>query len=79
VTAGVHTLDAIKWSSQTDSDPAIDATPGDAATTGSQFRLADGEWHFNLDTRAAGMSVGKWELVATLSDGSRHSVWIQIK
>jgi hypothetical protein len=37
------------------------------------------EWHFNLDTRATGMSVGKWQLLVTLSDGSRHSVWIQIK
>ncbi len=59
MTAGVHTLGAIKWSSQTDSDPAIDATPGDAATAENQFRLADGEWHFSLDTRAAGVSVGK--------------------
>jgi hypothetical protein len=51
----------------------------DAATTGSQFRLADGEWHFNLDTKARGLTTGKCELIATLSDGSRHSVWIQLK
>ena len=61
------------------SDPPIDAKPSDAATTGSQFRLTGGQWHFNLDPQATGMSVGKWELIATLSDGSRHSVWIQIK
>jgi hypothetical protein len=79
VLAGVHTLQAIKWSNETDSDPPIDATPTDAATTGNEFRLVDSEWHYNLDTLATGLSVGKWQLIATLSDGSQHSVWIQIK
>ena len=79
VLTGVHTLQAIKWSSQTDSDPAIDATATGAATTGNQFRLVGSEWHFNLDTKATGMSSGKWQLIATLSDGSQHSVWIQLK
>jgi hypothetical protein len=74
---GVHTLQAVKFSSATDSDPAIDATPTDAATTGNQFRLADGEWHFNLST--AGLSTGTWKLIATLSDGSLHEVWTTIK
>jgi hypothetical protein len=79
VTTGVQTLQAIKWSSQTDSAPAIDATPTDAATTGNQFRSTNGEWHFNLDTKATEMSTGKWQLIATLSDGTLHSVWIQVK
>jgi len=79
VVTGVHTLQATKWSNQTHFDPAIDATPADAATTGNQFRLADGQWHFNLDTRATGMSAGKWQLIAMLSDGSQHTVWIQVK
>jgi hypothetical protein len=79
VRASVHTLQAIKWSNETDSDPPIDATPTDAATTGNQFRLVGSEWHYNLATRATGLSVGKWQLIATLSDGSQHSVWIQIK
>jgi hypothetical protein len=39
----------------------------------------DGQWHFNLDTTATGMSVGKWQIIAVLSDGSQHSAWIQIK
>ncbi len=39
LTTGVHTLQAIKYSNATDSDPPIDATPTDAATTGNQFRL----------------------------------------
>ena len=50
-----------------DSDPVINATPTDAATTGNQFRLTDGatgEWHFNLDTKP--LSVGTWKLTATL-------------
>ena len=79
VLTGIHTLQAIKWSSQTDSESPIDATPTDAATTGNQFRLTGSQWHFNLDTKGTGMSVGIWQLIATLSDGSQHSVWIQVK
>lgn len=75
----IHTLQVVKWSDATTAGTAIDATPTDAATTGSQFRLSGEEWHFNLDTKATGMSVGIWELIATLSDGSQHSVWIQLK
>jgi hypothetical protein len=76
---GIHTLQAIKWGSQTDSDPAIDATPAEAATSGNQFRLVGSEWHFNLDTKATGLGTGIWQLIATLSDGSQHTVWIQLK
>jgi hypothetical protein len=79
-TTGVHTLQAIKYSSSTTSDAAIDATPTDAATTGNQFRLTDastGDWHFNLSTKT--FTKGIWKLVATLSDGSQHEVWIEIK
>jgi hypothetical protein len=79
ITTGVHTLQVIKWSDETTSEPALDATPTDAATTGNQFRLVDSQWHFNLDTKVTGMSVGKWQTLATLSDGSEHSAWIQIK
>ena len=63
---------------ETAGDP-IDATPQDAATTGDQFRLADGQWQFNLDTKATGMTVGIWQVLATLSDGSQHAAWIQVK
>ena len=79
VLTGVHRLQAIKYSDATTAAAPIDATPQDAATTGNQFRLADSQWHFNLDTKAAGMTPGIWQLVATLSDGSQHHVWIQIK
>ena len=75
---GIHTLQAIKYSSATDSDPPIDATPTDAATTGNQFRLTSPDWHFNLSTKG-GFSAGTWLLIATLQDGSKHSVWISIK
>lgn len=64
---------------ETTADQPIDATPQDAAATGNQFRLTEGQWHFNLDTKVTGMSVGKWLLMATLSDGSQHSVWIQLR
>ncbi len=80
IAAGIHTLQAAKYSSSVSSDPAINATPTDAATTGNQFRLTDavsGEWHFNLDTKP--LSAGIWKLTATLSDGSMHEVWVTIK
>ncbi|HSE84647.1 MAG TPA: kelch repeat-containing protein [Candidatus Binatia bacterium] len=74
---GIHTLQAVKYSNATDSDAPIDATPTDAATTGNQFRLTSPDWHFNLSTK--GFSAGTWLLIATLEDGSRHTVWISIK
>ncbi|MBI2926742.1 MAG: hypothetical protein HYY24_13680 [Verrucomicrobia bacterium] len=70
---------AIHWNTEMKSDAPIDASLMDAATSCKQFRLGGGEWHFNLDTKATGMSPGIWQLIATLSDGSQHSVWIQIK
>jgi len=79
VTNGVHTLQVIKWSNATTAAEPLDATPTEAATTGNQFRLTDSQWHFNLDTKATGMTVGTWELRATLSDGSRHSAFIALK
>jgi hypothetical protein len=80
VASGVHTIQVSKFSSATTSDPAIDATPTDEATTGNQFRLADastGEWHFNLSTKA--LSRGIWQIKATLTDGSTHVAFIELK
>jgi hypothetical protein len=79
VTTGIHTLRATFYSSSVDSEPAIDATPTDAATTGNQFRLTSPEWHFNLSTKGGGFKAGTWLLEATLQDGSTKSVWISIK
>ena len=79
VKAGVHTLQVIKYNNATTAAEPIDATPTDAATTGNQFKLTGDEWHFNLDTKATGMSTGTWQLKATLSDGSSHTVWIGLK
>jgi hypothetical protein len=79
VLSGTHTLQAIKYSDATTAGTPLDATPPGSATTGDQFRITDGQWLFNLDTKATGMSVGVWQLAATLSDGSQHSVWIQLK
>jgi hypothetical protein len=79
VVTGVHTLQVAQYTSQTNSDPPIDATPSGSADTGDQFRLSSGQWIFNLDTKATGMTVGIWLLQATLSDGSQHNAWIQLK
>jgi uncharacterized lipoprotein YddW (UPF0748 family) len=79
ISSGIHTLQAIKYDTAVSSQPAIDATPTDAATTGNQFRLTDtGEWHFNLKA-GDGFSKGTWLLVVNLSDGSTKSVWISLK
>jgi hypothetical protein len=79
VTEGVHTLQLIKWSNETTAETPIDASPADAATTGNQFRWATDHWQYVLDTAATAMSVGTWELRATLSDGSTHSAYIALK
>jgi hypothetical protein len=79
VTAGTHTIQVIKYSSATTAGTPIDATPQAAATTGNQFRFSDGTWQFNLDTKSTGITKGIWQLAATLSDGSQHKVWVQIK
>ncbi len=77
VLTGIHTLQAIKYTSATASQTPINATSTDAATVGNQFRLTGNQWHFNLDTSF--LSKGTWKLVATLSDGSTHFVWITLK
>ena len=79
VLTGVHRLQLIKYSDATTDDDPIDATPRDAATTGNEFRLAGGVWHFNLDTRASGLTKGTWLVIATLSDASQHSAWTELK
>jgi MBG domain-containing protein/galactose oxidase-like protein/Kelch motif protein len=80
LTTGIQTLQAVKYSNSTTSEPAIDATPTDSATAGNQFRLTDGEWHYNLNTKGFGSNgQGIWLLRATLFDGSSYSVWVSIK
>ena len=80
IVSGIHTFQAIRYSTSTHSEPPIDATPTDAATTGNQFRLTDNQWHYNLDTKPWPTNgFGTWLLVATLQDGSVHTVWITIK
>jgi hypothetical protein len=79
VLSGVHRLEVILYTAQTNADPPIDATPTDAATTGDEFKLNGSQWQFNLDTKATGMTPGIWLLQATLSDGSQHTAWIQLK
>lgn len=80
IVTGIHTIQLAKYSNATDSEPPIDATPTDAATTGNQFRLTGTEWHFNLDTkRTPGVTAGTWLITATLLDGSKKTVWISIK
>lgn len=79
VLSGIHRLQVVPYTSAAPAGNPIDATPQDSATTGDQFRLSDGQWMFNLDTKATGMGGGIWLLRATLSDGSQHSAWIQLK
>ena len=57
----------------------INATPQGAASIGNSFGLVGNAWNFNLDTKGTGMTTGIWQLICTLSDGSQHSCWIQVK
>lgn len=79
VLTGIHRLQVVQYTSATTDGVPIDATPQNAVTTGDQFRLSDSQWLINLDTKATGMSQGIWLLIAILSDGSQHSVWLQLK
>jgi hypothetical protein len=82
VTTGIHTLQAAKCSGLLDNtDQVMTLSATDAATTGNQFRLTDtsGAWHFNLDTKASGLSQGTWLLIATLADGTQHFAYVGIK
>ncbi len=79
VLSGIHKLEAIKYTGATTFGDPVDATPPGAESLGSEFTLSDSQWQFNLSTKNSGMSVGIWKITATLSDGSQHSVWIQLK
>lgn len=79
VLTGIQRLQVIQYTTQTTAGAAIDATPTDAATTGDEFLLSNGQWIFNLDTKATGMTIGIWQLVAILSDASQHTAWVQLK
>ncbi len=72
VMEGSHTLQVVKWSDATNSDPPMDAVPQGGATSGDEFVLTGQQWHFNLDTSP--LSAGQWEFIATLEDGTKHNV-----
>jgi hypothetical protein len=81
VTTGNHTISVVKCDNQVGTETAI-VTSTDKATTGNLFRLTSasaGQWQFNLSTKNAGMSRGTWQIIATLSDGSVHSVYVDLK
>jgi hypothetical protein len=78
VLTGVHTISVLKCSGGIDATDPVIALPTDAATTGNQFRLTDGQWHFNLSTKT-GYTQGSYKVTATLADGSSHYVYISLK
>nr|WP_255698147.1 HYR domain-containing protein [Tessaracoccus sp. ZS01] len=59
-----------------------------ASTTGNLFRYSDGQYIFNLSTKAGytnpgsstvtAFTTGTWTLTAVLDDGSKHSVTVQL-
>jgi hypothetical protein len=82
ITTGDQTISVARCSSQVGTEVALDATPKDRATKSNLFKLtsaAKGQWQFNLSIRNAGMSRGRWQIIATLSDGSVHSAYVDIK
>jgi probable HAF family extracellular repeat protein len=79
VLTGTHRLQVIKYTDATTYGNPIDATPQGSPSMGNQFHQSGQEWHFNLDSKATGMSAGIWLFRAALSDGTQHSVWVQLK
>jgi hypothetical protein len=80
VATGNHTIQLSKCDNTPGGAAPIAATPTDAATTGNLFRLTDatsGQWQFNLSTK--GLSKGTWKILATLSDGTVHFVYVDLK
>jgi len=65
-----------------------EAIATDAATSGNQFRYADGGYHFNLSTKSGytnpsgqnvSFSAGTWKLIVSLNDGTTRSVVIDLR
>jgi hypothetical protein len=73
------TITLVQWTDSTDSTPAIDATPTDAATDGDQARITGDQWHFNLST--APLTQGVWQVLVTLpgQGGAQQSVFVQLR
>jgi hypothetical protein len=78
ILSGIQRLDVIKYTSA-GPGPVLPAVSKDAATTSNHFRRTGAVWRFNLDPRATGMTQGIWLLRASLSDGSKHAAWIEIR
>lgn len=55
----------------------VTATTRSGASTGNEFRYADGQYVFNLDTRL--LSAGQWTLHVELGDGVARSVSIGLR
>jgi hypothetical protein len=79
ITTGVHTISLQKVSGAIDTGDTVIPGSTDAASTGNQFRLSDGQWHFNVNTKTSDFSAGTWRATATLSDGSTHTAYISLK
>ncbi|HXI83382.1 MAG TPA: PxKF domain-containing protein [Verrucomicrobiae bacterium] len=78
VLTGSHTIQLSKCDGTVGGESAVDASPTGGATTGNLFQPdGSGTWHFNLATK--GLSAGTWKIIATLSDGSQHYVYIDLK
>src|SRR5215208_1174858 len=74
-------------------DPNPDGTVNeaiatDAATTGNQFRYADGGYHFNLSTKSGytnpsgqnvSFSAGTWQLTVSLDDNTKRTIQIDLR
>jgi hypothetical protein len=79
VLTGADKLQMVKYNSATTSGIPIDVIGQGLGTSGNQFALTGSDWHFNLDTKASHVDAGIWQILLTLSDGSQHTAWVQIK
>jgi hypothetical protein len=76
LTTGVHTLCAQKYVN----GKPVDGNALLSSKDGSRFRFTDDHWQLNVKTKDLGEGAeGTWLFEATLFDGSKYSVWLEIR
>lgn len=79
VSNAAATISLQKFNGSTPEGNPIDGVSTSAATTGNLFRYDSNsnQYIFNLNTK--GLSVGTWQIKATLDNGESHTVFIVLK
>ena len=76
VTSATAKLQVQKYSNNEPVGDAIEVTSTSAADVGNLFRVSDGIYIYNLDTRALG--TGTYQIQALLDDGTTKTTWLSL-